>query len=201
MKKLALLALGLLVAACSETPTETPTLDAPPLALAKGGGGVVAHASGAGIITWALDLYLGGDLYEIYGDETYGFTVNQFADGSAKGQFQANWSRTDGYMFHMALDCLDVQGNMAFVSGTVTKVSPNEITSVGDPFVFWIEDNGRGVDAAPDRISLFFRPPFLPEDAVRCDSPVAQQIIYDQWVVDMNAASADNAGNIQIWTR
>lgn len=34
MKKLAILALGVLVAACSETPTEPPAMDAPPTALA-----------------------------------------------------------------------------------------------------------------------------------------------------------------------
>jgi len=35
MKKLAVLALGVFIAACSETPTETPTMDAPPVAFSN----------------------------------------------------------------------------------------------------------------------------------------------------------------------
>jgi hypothetical protein len=53
------------------------------------------------------------------------------------------------------IDCLEVDGNVAIMSGVVTRNNQNP---AGEGLLCWFKviDNGEGANAAPDQISLFF---------------------------------------------
>jgi len=112
MKKLiAVAAAGMFAFGCAESPTQSSAaLDASP-DFAKGGGGVIHSAS------------LGGnDACEAFGlkpgcDANFSFHANMFADGSVKGQYNDQFAGGGGV--HATLNCLNVIGNQAWVSGTI----------------------------------------------------------------------------------
>ena len=73
---------------------------------------------------------------------------------------------------HVDIDCLNVAGNIAIVSG---------MTRVGVGAAFAVEDNGEGANAPPDRITLLLTGPFFtpgickfltPEDAAPLLMPI-----------------------------
>jgi hypothetical protein len=59
---------------------------------------------------------------------------------------------------HMEIDCLNIIGNQATLSGTVTKVTGDAPPFIfeGQKAVFKVQDNGEGSDAPPDLISDVF---------------------------------------------
>ena len=60
-------------------------------------------------------------------------------------------NRLYGVTLHIAIDCLKVVGNVAIISGTVTRSTlPAE---VGWTAGFAVEDNGAGKNAPRDRIT------------------------------------------------
>ena len=96
-------------------------------------------ASGSGQLT------LGGE------SRTFAFTAHRAGDGAVRGEAQLN-NRLGGAMLHIAIDCLKVVGNVAIISGTVTR--SNLPAEVGQVAGFAVEDNGAGKTAPPDRITL-----------------------------------------------
>ncbi|MGH3082814.1 MAG: hypothetical protein ACRDNP_01925 [Gaiellaceae bacterium] len=96
------------------------------------GDGVVHSATGSG------HLLLGDDL------RTFSFTAVERSDGSVTGQAE-NHNRATGATAHVEIDCLNVVGNVAIISGE---------TRGGRTAVFAVEDNGEGANASPDRITL-----------------------------------------------
>jgi hypothetical protein len=116
-----------------------------PTAVQAGGNGVSAIATGSGQIHVA--------------DELRTFTFNAQTDrlGVTSGQTQAV-SRAAGRTWHGTIDCLNVEGNVATMSGVVTNISPETppFFVVGSNIVFQVIDNGEGANAPPDLISLTF---------------------------------------------
>jgi len=105
---------------------------------------------------------------------TFSFAAVQRADGSFTGQGQL--SRSDGaVLIHFTIDCLDIVGNVATMSGTITQ------TNVPDPWPgcpVWVrvEDNGPGGSSTPDRITLLYC--FVEHPS---DPPDCHEQIYDEY--------------------
>ena len=106
---------------------------------------VVASATGSG------HFHVSGDL------RTFTFNANTDSSGVTTGQTQG-FTRNAGVKWHGTLNCLNVVGNVATMSGVVTDITPG----LGDPFlvgnfiVFQVIDDGQGQNAPPDLISLTF---------------------------------------------
>ena len=116
------------------------------------GAGIVASANGAGQIT------SGGEW------RTFSFTAQMDSSHNSSGQAEL-FSRAANLRVHMDIDCLQVVGNTATMSGAVTLVSPNVSgIDVGDPIWFRVVDNGSGANSSPDLISRvgFFSGPGIP---------------------------------------
>ena len=96
------------------------------------GEGVVHSATGSG------HMQLGGEL------RTFSFSAVERNDGSVTGQAQLQARLVDSTS-HVEIDCLNVVGNVAIVSGTLDS---------GITGAFAVEDNGEGGNAPPDRITL-----------------------------------------------
>jgi hypothetical protein len=106
---------------------------------------VVASATGSG------QIHVSGDL------RTFTFNAETDSSGVTTGQTQA-FSRSSGIKWHGTLDCLNVVGNVATMSGVVTDISPATppFFVVGSHILFQVIDNGEGSNAPPDLISLTF---------------------------------------------
>ena len=106
---------------------------------------VVASATGSG------QIHVSGSL------RTFTFNAHTNSSGVTTGQTQGD-NRSAGIKWHGTLDCLNVVGNVATMSGVVTDITPG----LGDPFLvgnfilFQVIDNGEGSKAPPDLISLTF---------------------------------------------
>src|SRR6516165_8631837 len=106
---------------------------------------VVASATGSGQIR------VSGDL------RTFTFNAKTDNSGVTSAQTQG-FNRNAGVKWHGTLNCLNVVGNVATMSGVVTDITPG----LGDPFLvgnfilFQVIDNGQGQNAPPDLISLTF---------------------------------------------
>jgi hypothetical protein len=86
---------------------------------------------------------------------TFSFTAIAHADGSVSGNAQVDNRGIPGTIAgtsHIAVDCLQVVGNTAYVSGTITDSTDANL--VGDSGVWSVQDNGEGAKAAPDQISV-----------------------------------------------
>jgi hypothetical protein len=103
------------------------------------GAGIVASANGAGQIT------SGGEL------RTFSFTAQKDSSNISSGQAEL-FSRAANLRLHMNIDCLQVVGSTATMSGTVTLDNMNG-AYVGDPIWFRVVDNGSGTNSSPDLIS------------------------------------------------
>ena len=106
---------------------------------------VVASATGSG------QIHVSGDL------RTFTFNAQTDSSGVTTGQTQAI-SRSGGIKWHGTIDCLNVVGNVATMSGVVTDITPSTppFFVVGSPILFQVIDNGEGSKAPPDLISLTF---------------------------------------------
>jgi hypothetical protein len=103
------------------------------------GAGIVASANGAGQIT------SGGEW------RTFSFTAHTDSSNNSSGQAEL-FSRAADLRLHMDIDCLQVVGNTATMSGTVTLDNADG-AYVGDPIWFQVVDNGSGANSSPDLIS------------------------------------------------
>lgn len=84
---------------------------------------------------------------------TFTFNAVQGPNGVA-GHMLYN-VRAGDVVIHMDLDCLNIFGNSAKLSGVVTSVqgNPPPYVFVGQDAVFTVTDNGQGGQAPPDLIS------------------------------------------------
>jgi hypothetical protein len=105
---------------------------------------VVASATGSG------QIHVSGEL------RTFTFNAETDSSGVTTGQTETK-SRSSGLRWHGTLDCLNVVGNVATMSGVVTDInSTTPPFVVGSNIVFQVIDNGEGANAPPDLISLTF---------------------------------------------
>ena len=65
-----------------------------------------------------------------------------------QGHFQNHFT---GLRLHFVIDCLNVQGNMATISGKLTKSTNPDLQDA--PFLLRVVDNGEGKNATADQAS------------------------------------------------
>ena len=102
-------------------------------------GRIIASATGSGHIT------VNGTL------RTFAFTVNRNATGTASGQMEVI-NRDQGVRVHGAVNCLNVVGNTAIISGQVTDANNPALEDT----YFWLKvvDNGEGSKAPADKMTF-----------------------------------------------
>jgi hypothetical protein len=84
----------------------------------------------------------------------FAFSATKHADGTATGEAQVE-NRATGFLGHIHIDCLNVLGNVAVMSGVVTY-STSDNVPVGTDALFAVRDNGEGPSAPVDEITLTF---------------------------------------------
>jgi hypothetical protein len=129
---------------------------------------VVASATGSG------QIHVSGEY------RTFTFSAQTDSSGVTTGVTQG-FNRGLPFSWQGSINCLDVEGNIATMSGTVTYANPDPGPSgitVGTPLVFQVIDNGEGQNP-PDLISLTFfnvgGPPFpclLSVDGIFATTPI-----------------------------
>jgi hypothetical protein len=87
---------------------------------------------------------------------TFSFAARQDRDGVDRGTAEIN-NRAIGEMFQIDIDCLAVQGNIAVMSGVITRHTDEH--AVGLTGIFGVIDGGEG-SGASDAVSqvFLFRP-------------------------------------------
>jgi len=88
-------------------------------------------------------------------DANFSLHANQYADGSVKGEWTDQFGQGDGGI-HVQINCLLVQGNEAWVSGTITSGTVAGVDVTGLPVVTRVQDNGKSANDPPDQISFSF---------------------------------------------
>ena len=138
-----LLTAGLLLIGC-DAPTPLPTALKPPGAmLAIGNGNGVQHRVSVGSHDFGI-LKPGTDANDA-------LIAIQHADGSVTGQWTDQFGHGNGG-YHITVNCLEVDGNKAWISGVVTQ-SPFE-EDIGRPAGTRVVDNGTSANDPPDQISF-----------------------------------------------
>ena len=83
--------------------------------------------------------------------ETIAFTAQIDAAGDVKGQAEFQL-RDLSLTFHVVVDCLQVSGVNAWISGLIS--TSNDPTLVGQRVLWQVQDNGEGDASSPDQVSL-----------------------------------------------
>lgn len=84
---------------------------------------------------------------------SFSFAAHESEDGTVTGQMQLN-SRGFDVFVHIAIDCLRVDGNVAYMSGRITYSSNPAEGVVGELNRWSVQDNGEpGIGAVPDLVS------------------------------------------------
>jgi hypothetical protein len=133
----------------------------------------------------------GSFIYEDGHRRIFTFHAVTSPDGSVKGAGEIRKVSSNPELrekIHFDIDCLDVNGNVAVMSGVITSAgpivyNPGDPVAVGEYVQLKVVDHGEGANAAPDEISWcnhgFEVPP--------CD---VEDVTYDLFDID--------AGNIQV---
>ena len=95
-------------------------------------------------------------------DANFSLVALQRADGSVTGQWVDRLSQVNGGGgTHVVVDCLNVIGNRAYVSGVITQGRSDQI---GQLALTKVVDNGRSTKDPPDEISITINFPGLDVD-------------------------------------
>ena len=79
------------------------------------------------------------------------------ADGSVSGQWQDTFAGgVDG--IHVAVDCMEIVGNGAVISGVITQGTVDGVDVSGQRAITAVVDNGTSANDPPDEISFSFFP-------------------------------------------
>jgi hypothetical protein len=131
--------------------------------VARGDAGIIHSATGAG-------------QHPLGSPRTFEFNALERGDGTVTGQAELQSRLTgthDTRGVHVDLDCLNVVGDLALASGTITKslADPSDPFATGNVAIFAAEDSGEGANAAPDRITLLiaFTPEVVPPGTALCE--------------------------------
>jgi hypothetical protein len=144
MKPFSLIVAGLLAVACTTSDGTAPTGDNSPGAPQFGSGPVLHRVSvgGPDVCTG-----LGG---KPGCDANLSIIAIQYADGSVKGQYSDRFAQGGG--FHAVVNCLNVVGNEAWISGLISQ--PKQFAGV--PVIIRVRDNGTSANDPPDQLSFSF---------------------------------------------
>ncbi len=99
--------------------------------------GNTPSASGQGTIDWVAD-----------GKRHFSFNAKTNKDGSVSGSGVLTYTQGD-LKIRFDIDCIQVEGNTAYITGTITSHSENP-ELVGRDCYFSATDNGEGNNASPD---------------------------------------------------
>jgi hypothetical protein len=83
----------------------------------------------------------------------FSFHAREKNNGSVDGSGVLTYT-AGALKVHFDIDCLNIVGNTAIMTGTITKWKDNP-AGVGNDFWFKAEDNGEGSNSDPDRLTLF----------------------------------------------
>jgi hypothetical protein len=134
------------------------------------GAGQFAYTSDDGVTAW----------------RTFALQAHTASEGIASGQAEVKNRATDQTL-HIRIDCLNVIGNVAVISGVATSAT-GPGNSDGDPEIFAVEDNGQGAAHQPDRVTRAFgNSGLICTDITPADLPFVSSLLRDI-----------EAGNIQI---
>ncbi|UCF19391.1 MAG: hypothetical protein JSU87_15925 [Gemmatimonadota bacterium] len=153
---IALVALGLFAVGCEQTePTMPDSL------------GLMPQANTGPVLSRA---YVGSpDAFGPGGDANFSLIALAKADGSVTGQYHDQFA--GGVGVHIAVDCLTIVGNEAWVSGVITNSRLEFL--LGRAAATRVADNGRSANDPADQISFtFIGGGFgLPDDFTCGDTP------------------------------
>jgi hypothetical protein len=110
------------------------------------GATVVQSATGSGQFQFTSDA-------GVTALRTFAFEAAESSDGTVTGQAQVN-NRATGQTLHIQIDCLNVIGNIAVMSGTITSSTEAGVPA-GASSIFGVQDS-EGAGSAPDRITHQF---------------------------------------------
>lgn len=95
-------------------------------------------------------------------DANFSLAAIQYADGRVTGQWVDRVSQVNGGGgVHVAVNCLNVIGNRAYISGVITQGNSDQI---GQLALTKVVDNGRSTKDPPDEISVTINFPGLTTD-------------------------------------
>lgn len=117
--------------------------------------GLMASAQASNAV--ANRVSVGGHDLDIAGttDANFSLVAIGFADGSASGQWSDRFGQQDGGI-HVAVNCLSVAGNQAWISGVITSGGAGGVDFTGLPAITRVADIGSSANDAPDLISFSF---------------------------------------------
>jgi len=122
----------------------------------------------------------------VTGWRTFAFEANRRPDGVVAGTAEVK-NRATGQALHIRIDCLNVIGNIAVMSGTATSATGPGNTD-GDAEIFGVEDNGQGASAKPDRVTrVYGNSGFVCTDVTPANVGLYTDLLHDV-----------EAGNVQI---
>jgi hypothetical protein len=88
-------------------------------------------------------------------DANFSLTAVQRADGTVTGEWSDQFGQGDGGI-HAKVNCLQVEGKTAWISGIITSGTVNGVDVTGFPVITEVVDNGKSANDPPDEISFSF---------------------------------------------
>lgn len=88
-------------------------------------------------------------------DANFSLVAIEHGDGSVSGQWSDQFGQGEGGI-HVAVNCLRVIGNNAWVSGTITSGNVGGVDVTGSPAITRVADLGTSKKDPPDAISYSF---------------------------------------------
>ena len=146
-----LLLLVMSVTGCSEeaAPTGNSSIENPTGVLSKNP--VIHHVSvGGADVCEALGLPTGCDA-------NFSLVANMKTDGSVSGQWQDTFAG-GGEGIHVAIDCMNIVGNGAVISGVITHGTLGGVDVSGQRAITAVVDNGTSANDPADQISFSIFP-------------------------------------------
>jgi hypothetical protein len=88
-------------------------------------------------------------------DANFSLVAIQYRDGYVSGQWTDQFGQGEGGI-HVAVNCVFVAGNKAWISGIITHGTFNGADLSGLPVITRVRDNGDSANDPPDEISFSF---------------------------------------------
>ncbi len=149
MKRISIMlaAVALAALACQQAAPTAPTANSvgtPLFASQANNGNGVLHKVSAG----------GADVdFSAHTDANFSLTAIEHGDGSVTGEWSDQFGQGDGGI-HVAVDCLEVDGNQAWIGGEITHGTANGVDVTGERALTRVADIGTSANDPPDLISF-----------------------------------------------